>query len=76
MSSYEEFPFCGVVPTYKNSIKYRYFLNLYTILQQDYSNYRVIIIDDASDDQTADKIDKEILSNPFAKQRVTLIRNT
>lgn len=31
-------------------------MNLYTIIQQEYSNYHIVIIDDASDDQTAENI--------------------
>jgi glycosyltransferase involved in cell wall biosynthesis len=64
-----------VVPTYKNSNKFRYFMNLYTILQQEYDHYHVIIIDDASDDHTADKIEKEIRGNLFVRKKVTLLRN-
>jgi glycosyltransferase involved in cell wall biosynthesis len=50
-------------------------MNLYTILQQEYDHYHVIIIDDASDDHTADKIEKEIRGNLFVRKKVTLLRN-
>jgi hypothetical protein len=53
ISSYEELPFCVVVPSFRNYKRFRYYFNLYTILQQEYNNYRLIIIDDHSDDKTA-----------------------
>ena len=67
---------CVVVPSYKNFKRYRYYFNLYTILQQQYTNYRVIIIDDASDDKTAESIEYEMTINPIIRQRVTLIKNS
>lgn len=65
-----------VVPTYKNAAKYRYFLNLYTILQQEYSKYHVVIIDDASEDHTAQLIQKELSQYPLLQAKVKLIQNT
>ena len=53
ISSYEELPMCVVIPSFRNFKRYRYFYNLYTILQQEYDNYHAIIIDDNSDDRTA-----------------------
>ena len=47
-------PICVVVPSYNNADKRRYFHNINSILQQDYENYRVIFIDDASDDGTGE----------------------
>lgn len=48
MSRYPELPFCVVIPSYNNVKNNRYIHNLNSILQQDYSNYRIVFIDDAS----------------------------
>ena len=42
------------MPSYK--IVDKFFRNLNSILQQDYSNYHIIFIDDASKDGTADVV--------------------
>lgn len=42
------------MPTYKNIQDRRYVWSIESLLQQEYSNYKVIIIDDASDDGTAE----------------------
>ena len=52
VSEYKELPFCVVVPSYKNVANDRYRHNMNSIIQQDYSNYRIIFIDDASEDDT------------------------
>ena len=53
---------------------FKYFFNIYSILQQNYSDFRVIVIDDASSDHTADNIEVE-LDKIDHKKRVKLIRN-
>lgn len=52
ISVFQEQPFCIVIPTFKNVKNKRHFHNLNSVLQQDYSNYRIVLIDDASDDGT------------------------
>jgi cellulose synthase/poly-beta-1,6-N-acetylglucosamine synthase-like glycosyltransferase len=47
---YQEKPICVVVPTYNNVEDDRYAKNMDSILNQNYKNYRVIVIDDASKD--------------------------
>ncbi len=44
--------FCIIVPTYNNGKSFRTELNLNSIFSQNYSNYKVVIIDDASTDNT------------------------
>jgi glycosyltransferase involved in cell wall biosynthesis len=44
------------VPSYNNVAMDRYIQNINSILQQDYSNYHIVFIDDASDDETAIKM--------------------
>jgi glycosyltransferase involved in cell wall biosynthesis len=43
---------CVFVGSYNNEKNYRYEYNLISILNQNYTNYRVIIYDDGSFDQT------------------------
>ena len=44
------------MPTFNNAPNDRYLNNINSILQQDYSNFRVVIIDDASNDRTGEFI--------------------
>ena len=46
----EEIKACIVAPTYNNVAGNRYLWHLESILQQEYKNYKVIIIDDQSAD--------------------------
>ena len=46
-----------------------------SIINQDYSNYRTIFIDDASSDRTADLIQLFITRNKLSSSKFRLIRN-
>lgn len=46
----EEIPMCVVVPGYNNNAKFRIEYNLNSIFLQNYTNYFVVIINDASND--------------------------
>jgi glycosyltransferase involved in cell wall biosynthesis len=43
---------CVIVPTRNNAFQNRYIYNIQSILNQNYSNYLIVIVDDSSDDQT------------------------
>ena len=66
-----------MVPTYNNKDKDRYLKNIKSIVMQNYSNYHIVVIDDASNDGTGDLIndfmDKQSM---LPKERYWLIRNT
>lgn len=61
-----------VVPSFNNSEWYE--LNLDSIFSQDYENYRVIYIDDCSEDNTGELVQKYISSKGYEK-KILLIRN-
>ncbi len=65
-----EKPFVIVIPSYNNE-KYCE-QNLLSILGQDYHNFRVIYLEDASTDSTYEKVENLISRSPL-KDRVTLI---
>ncbi len=65
--------FVIVVPSYNNSSFCEQ--NILSILHQQYENYRVIFIDDASKDDTFDKV-KALVDRSSKKDKVTLIKNT
>lgn len=67
-------PFCIVVPTLNNGKDFRYQYNLRSIFNQNYTNYKVVIIDDASTDQNFELISQYLEENPV-RQVVHLIRN-
>lgn len=78
LGHYESFPvtenknFVIIVPSYNNEEWYE--KNLYSVINQDYDNYRVIYIDDASKDDTYFKV-KSYLEAYDKKNKVTLIHN-
>lgn len=64
--------FVVVIPSYQN---HNYFQkNLDSVFSQDYENYRVIYIDDASPDNTAHSV-KEFVKEKHQNHRFTLIQN-
>lgn len=68
----QEIPIVVIVSTYNNSKWYDG--NLYSIFAQQYSNYRVIIIDDCSNDNTGNLI-AEYIEKAQEGSRCTLIKN-
>ena len=64
--------FVIVVPSYNNSNYCEQ--NILSILHQRYENFRVIFIDDASKDDTFEKV-KALVDRSPKKDKVTLIRN-
>lgn len=75
-SSFSELGICVVVPSYRNHQRHRYYFNLYSLLQQAYSNYRVVIVEDHSGDHTYEDLEKELRTNPLAREKVTLVGNS
>lgn len=63
-----------MVPTVNNGKDFRYAYNLRSIINQNYTNYKIVIIDDASTDFNADLIQEFLDENPIP-QKVTLVRN-
>lgn len=61
----EEKPMVVVIPSYKN--RKWCSSNVSSVLSQRYSNFRVIYVDDASPDGTADKVESVVLR--FAKRK-------
>jgi glycosyltransferase involved in cell wall biosynthesis len=65
-----------VIPTYNNAENDRYLKNIRSVVMQNYSNYHVIVIDDASTDGTGTLIlsflrEQQVLP----KERYEIIRN-
>lgn len=76
MSNYNtQLPFCIVVPSFNNANNFRYEYNLQSIFNQDYSNYRVVIIDDASTDNTTALIKYFLKKSKELASKVVLITN-
>jgi len=77
ISRYQEWPFCVVVPTYNNVENDRYLRNIRSILLQNYSNYRVVIIDDHSTDGTGDLLEKFMAGqSKLAPEQYVVVRNS
>lgn len=74
-----ERPIAIVVASYNNNRLFQgrplYEQNLESIIQQDYTHYRIIYIDDCSTDNTADVVEQYAQKHNFS-DKLTLIRNT
>ena len=68
-------PICVVIPSYNNAADRRYFHNMNSILQQDYDNYRIIFIDDASDDGTGSLIQKYAFERQIPEEKLKIVIN-
>lgn len=68
----EEKAFVVVIPSYNNKNWYKF--NLNSALNQNYSNYRIIYIDDASPDDTG-KLVENYIKEKNQENKVTLIKN-
>ena len=75
ISKYEELPFCIVVPSYKNVANSRYVHNMNSIIQQDYQNYRIIFIDDASEDDTGVFVREYIKEHNLSPSKIQVAIN-
>jgi glycosyltransferase involved in cell wall biosynthesis len=75
VSSYPELPICVVIPSYKNVANDRYKHNMNSILQQEYSNYHIVFIDDASEDETGRHVEMYIRENNISPDKITVVIN-
>lgn len=75
---------CIVVPSFNNYKNFRIEYNLNSIFLQNYTNYKVVIIDDVSSDGSREiyrnyfkfyKIDKKYYTYIENRQRVTALQN-
>ena len=67
-----ELPFCIVVPTLNNAKNFRYEYNLQSIVNLDYQNLKIVIVDDASTDHTYELIKLWIEQNKVTRDIVVL----
>ena len=68
-----EKPIVVVIPSYNNQSYYK--KNLQSVFQQQYNNYRIIYLNDASTDKTLQNVQKYI-QQCKQQHRVTIINNT
>lgn len=66
---------CIIVPTYNNAANQRYKSNLLSIISQQYSNFKAIIIDDYSTDDTATLINDLLNEKGVDRNQYVLVRN-
>jgi hypothetical protein len=68
-----EKPFVIIIPSYNNSAYCEQ--NILSVLHQRYDNFRVVFVDDASTDDTFEKV-KALVDRSPKKDKVELIRNS
>ena len=66
-----------IISSGKNLMKNKKYLEyLQSINRQNYTNFKVVIIDDASTDKSLIEFSKEILHSSKLKKRTILIKNS
>lgn len=67
---------CVVVPSFNNARQFRVELNLNSIFSQNYTNYHVVIVDDASTDATVALIQKYLSFYRIPPTKALLLVNS
>jgi len=62
-----------MVPSWNNAKDFRYLYNLQSLMNLNYTNYKVAIVDDASDDFNYELIEMHLREHP--NKHITLIKN-
>ncbi len=65
---------CVIVPTRNNVFENRYIYNIQSILNQNYTNYLVVIVDDHSDDSTGSLIERYLRKKNVSSKRVVVVK--
>lgn len=65
---------CVIIPSYQNEDLDRYLWNIESVLQQEYTNYRVVILDDSSKDKTTELLAQHLRWRNVSKDKVVLIK--
>lgn len=65
------------MPSYNNTEKNRHINNINSILKQEYKNYHIVFIDDASTDGTGEQIEKflAVSQTKIPPERFTVVKN-
>lgn len=64
---------CVVVPTFNNVRSLRYIYNIQSILNQNYTNYLVVILDDGSQDKTGIMIERYLRRRQIGTDKVLVV---
>ena len=66
---------CVISPGVNNEAFERYLWNIESVLQQNYTNYKMVIIDDASTDKTTSLLAKHMRWRNLSEDQFILIKN-
>ena len=66
---------CVISPGFNNEAFERYLWNIESVLQQNYTNYKMVIIDDASTDKTTSLLAKHMRWRNLSEDQFVLIKN-
>ena len=72
----KQLPICIVATGFNNTKFDRYKFNLNSIFRQQYDNFHVVYVDDASPDRTAKAVNAYMSKMGFNRSKLTLIENT
>lgn len=76
IGDYDQLPICVVVPTHNNAKDNRHINNMKSILLQDYDNYHLVFIDDASTDSTLPDVEALLTAQTtLSNDKYTIVKN-
>ena len=73
--NHHQLRFCILVPSYKNVKSRLYLRNLDSIFMQDYQNYHVVYIDDASPDLTGEYVKRYVEERQIPSNKIQVFTN-
>ncbi len=71
----KQLAFCVIVTSYNNVKSQLYLRNLDSIFMQNYQNYHVVYIDDASPDRTGEFVKQYLEEKKIPEKKIQVIRN-
>ena len=67
---------CIVTPSYNNVDHDRYLWTLESVFQQNYTNFKMVIIDDASPDKTYEKVAEHLRWRNASQSQFVVVKST
>lgn len=72
---HDQIGMCVFIPSYNNAKSRLYLRNLDSIFQQEYKNYHLVYVNDASTDGTGDYVKSYMEENEIPREKYTIINN-
>lgn len=75
ISTFQESPICVTMISKNNIPSKRYQASILSVIEQEYSNFHIVFIDDHSQDETLKYTARFVKDNGFPENKITYIKN-